>query len=578
MILKEQQTMNNVMKTGHILANRLIVNAFEMNRIEGMINLLTAGTGVGKTYSSMTRLIPLMIKEGTTKFILTTPLVDSAKSTMNDFKKLRKKIERGLETDLVVDEVSVEYTSNIDEFLNSFVNPKQICVLITNHDTILNTPNLEEMKNRNRIKKYRDIYLSHNQLAIIVDEIHYGGSTESATTKFNTGSDESKYRAAMINFLATMVSDSWIIGITATLIHEMLGLYGGVIRALLDHPDIFNVCTSEEDAPTHEELTRILSNYKNTYWVDEDDVVETAVEYFEAMRSSISSKAEILSSHFPELEFDPKIVCMITCSYGSRNGKPTKQDGFNVPIHEAYEKVAKITRSLGQDEDTFIMIETTEDGAILRSISNETREVASDRVEGILNGTDLDYHDVRYLFVVEKFKMSMNVPRLSFYASARERKSAVLSHRDSNGKRICVTVTIRQLLGRTVRPFYGLKLGENTIFGKDAYSPEDIYEVIYTKYNSHPKFGDLLEYIKICNSHSFVLPRKQQFEQAVEEWSKSFSASIELSMFQDENELKKINSNTIEIHTHEDGEECPTCGKPGYLPNLEDVFEKVLFN
>ena len=59
---------------------------------------------------------------------------------------MRKKIERGLETDLVVDEVSVEYTSNIDEFLNSFVNPKQICVLITNHDTILNTPNLEEIK------------------------------------------------------------------------------------------------------------------------------------------------------------------------------------------------------------------------------------------------------------------------------------------------------------------------------------------------------------------------------------------------------------------------------------------------
>ena len=569
------------MKTSDILAYRLIVDAFFNERLGKKINLLKAGTGIGKTYHSMKSLIPGLIEEGTTKFILTTPLLDSAKSTGRAFKRMRKKIEKYLEKKLNLNEVSIEYTSDVDEFLNSFKDPDQIFVLITNHDTILNTPKLESMQNRKRIKKYRDMYLDHNQLAIIVDEIHYGGSTEAATTLFNTGSAENKYRAAMINFLATMVSDSWVIGISATLLNEMEGLYGGVLRGLLDHPDIFHVCTSDSDAPTHEELTRVLSNYDKTHWVDEDDVVETVVLHFEACRKSINAKADFLTPYFPELEFDPNIVCMITCSYGSRNGKPTKQDGFNVPIHEAYEKVAKITRSLGQDESTFIMAETTKDGAYLRSIdtdpNNNKVQVDSDKIESILNRTDIDYHDVRYLFAIEKYKFSMNAARLCFYASARERKRSVLSKKDSSGNFICITVTIRQLFGREVRPFFGLKLGKNTIFGEDAYTPEDIYEVLYSKYNSHPKFNDLMEYVKICNSHTFVLPNKPQFNKAVEEWTTSFSAPIEMSMFQDQNKVK-ITSNTNEVHIHEDGIECPTCGKPGFVPNLEDVFEKVLVN
>ena len=90
-------------------------------------------------------------------------------------------------------------------------------------------------------------------------------------------------------------------------------------------------------------------------------------------------------------------------------------------------------------------------------------------------------------------------------------------------------------------------------------------------------FCPILQYVKICNSHTFVLPNKPQFNKAVEEWTTSFSAPIEMSMFQDQNKVK-ITSNTNEVHIHEDGIECPTCGKPGFVPNLEDVFEKVLVN
>jgi len=562
MVIKDSE------KTGAKLAGRLIVSAFAEKREEGKINLLTAGTGVGKTYSSMTRLIPLMIKEGTSKFILTTPLVDSAKSTYKDFGNLRKSIERNLERDLDVDEVEVRYTRNVDEFLSSFTNPDQIWVLITNHDTILNSPEDPERMNRNKIKKYRDMYLSHNQLAVIVDEIHYGGSTEAATTHFNTGAAANKYRAAMINFLAGMVNDSWVLGITATLIHEMEGYYGGVIRQLLDHPNIFNKCTDELDAPTHPELTQILSNYKNTHWVDVDDVVETTIEHFEGMRASIEAKSEILVPHFSELTFDPKVVCMITCSYGSHKGEKTTSKGYNVPIHEAYVKVAKITKSLGQDPDSFIMAETSMEGAMLRSVSGKEKEVDPDRIEGILNGTDLEYNDVRYLFVVEKFKMSMNVPRIMFYASARERKSTVLSFTDADGNKICVTVTIRQLFGRTVRPFFGLKLGNESIFEKGSYSPEDILYTLSEKYSSHPKYSELLEYVRLCNSHTFVLPNLLQFHKAVEIWSESFAAPLEMSVFQGETKVTKTSSE-VEVPLHECGEQCPTCGKFGYSDPAE---------
>ena len=548
-------------RTGEVLAERLIMNAWNENRIEGKINLLTAGTGVGKTYSSMTRLIPSLIKEGSTKFILTTPLVDSAVSTQKEFLNRRKEIERKLEREMDTD-LEIKVVTDVSSFIDSFSDESEIMVLVTNHDQLLNSPKTKE-SNRELLIRYQN-YLQTNKLVVIVDEIHYGGSTEVSTTKGNTGNNQSNYTAAMVNFLAVLCKRSWVIGISATLINEMQGKYFNVLKDLLDHPEIYNICTPPDSAATHSELTRILSNYNETYWIDGDNVVETTVEHFESFRSVLAAQAADLENHFGELDFDPNPVCMLTCSYGTYKGNPTTPNGFNVPIHHSIPIVSGICKGLGQDPDAYIMAETTMDSARLYNIKGEHVDVDSSRIEKILNGTDLEYNDVRYLFVVEKFKMSMNVPRIVFYASARERKGTVLNEIDSSGNKVTITVTIRQLMGRAIRPWFGVKIGKDSVFGKDSYSPEDIHEYISENFSSNPRYSDLLKYMRMANSHSFCLPNVLQFQNALEEWKSGFSAPLEMSMFQPESGAE-ITTTVTNFSGEEIGEECPTCGRAGYI-------------
>jgi len=552
--------------TGEILADRLIIDAFFENRKAGKINLLTAGTGVGKTHNTMWKLIPRLIEEGTTKFLITTPLKDSAVSSKKVFKRMRKKIERRLDKKLNSD-IVIEFAETVDEFINSFSDENKIMILVANTDSILNSPT-KKKSNRELIVEFSAKYLSLNKLAVIADEIHYGGSTESATTQINNGV-KAVHKAALIKFLISLSKNSWIVGISATLINEQEGNLFGILKHLLNNPDVYHICTREEDAPTHEELTRILSNYHTTKWITEDNVVETAVEIFEAKRTTIVSKSEYLSSEFPELEFNSNVIMMLTCAYGTYRGEPTTAKGYNVPIHESIPKVSRITSNLGQDSKAYYMLETTKSGVKLWNNDGEFVEVESHRVEGILNGTDLEYSGVRYLFVVEKYKMSMNVPSIILYASARERKGTKMSGKylAEDGNTATITVTIRQLFGRTVRPFFGLKLN-NEIFPEGVYSPEQVAKILYSRYSNHSKFKDLMEYVRMCNSHTFVLPDELQFRNAVETWESSYAAGIDKSLFLTDEALPKEFTYTTIV---EDGEQCPTCGKFGYLGDPSEM-------
>ena len=153
--------------TGDILSDRLLINAFFENRIKGKINLLTAGTGVGKTHNTMKKLIPRLIEEGTTKFLVTTPLKDSAISSKIVFKNMRKDIEKYLDKKLNSD-IVIEFAENIDEFINSFKDENKIMILVANTDSILNSPT-KKKSNRELIVEFSAKHLSLNKLAVIAD-------------------------------------------------------------------------------------------------------------------------------------------------------------------------------------------------------------------------------------------------------------------------------------------------------------------------------------------------------------------------------------------------------------------------
>ena len=87
-----------------LVSKRLIIDSSKKWK-KGKINIITAGTGVGKTYNIRKTLIPSDIKEGINKFLFLTVHKDNVDQDYNDIRKdLRGK---------------ADVTKNVDEFLNA---------------------------------------------------------------------------------------------------------------------------------------------------------------------------------------------------------------------------------------------------------------------------------------------------------------------------------------------------------------------------------------------------------------------------------------------------------------------------
>jgi hypothetical protein len=491
-------------------------------------------------------------------------LTDAGAASAQQMIRYQKRIERKLEKELGEEYVQIEVVSNINQFLDSFSDPSRIVVLCTNHDQIL-TGKTFGKKNKELLVQYDLDYLTEGQMFIICDEIHFAGSTESATYFGNTGSGNSEYKAAMINFLASLKDRHFVLGLTATLLHEQEGITFGILQDLLEHPDLFHVCTPDVAAATHEELTHILSNYADTLWIGEKDtdLIEQGVAKFEEICAKVIARANYLTEGFGDkLKFTPRQVALITCNYGTYKGEPTKQAGVKMSVKIAREKVRDFLIASGVDRNKFVLAETTKDGAFLWNLNGEKEPVDPTKLEDILNGKDLMFSDVRYLFTVEKFKMAMNVPCITFHMSARPRKTTVLKNTTNpeTGSEYVVTVTIRQLMGRAIRPFFGIDL---SLLGEGVYNPEQVRDIIFEKFSKHLDFTILLEYLKLCNSHFFVLPDTQQYHDAIRIWKKAFSAPLSKSIFQlDSNKSTFFTNQEVEEIEldEEDLEECELCG------------------
>ena len=78
-----------------------------------------------------------------------------------------------------------------------------------------------------------------------------------------------------------------------------------------------------------------------------------------------------------------------------------------------------------------------------------------------------------------------------------------------------------------------------------------------------------------ANQYDIVVPNTDMYEEAMKIWKKRYANTLEDA---ERALFSETKTKTVEVHECEGGIECPTCGKPGYLPNLEKVFENVLIN
>ena len=91
-------------KTLRLVSERLIVESAKKWE-KGKINIITAGTGVGKTYNIMHTLIPSDIKEGINKYLFLTVFKDNVEQ---DYKEMKKALRS-----------KADVTKDVNEFLNA---------------------------------------------------------------------------------------------------------------------------------------------------------------------------------------------------------------------------------------------------------------------------------------------------------------------------------------------------------------------------------------------------------------------------------------------------------------------------
>ena len=95
------------------VSTRLIIDTYKRH-FAGKINIIAAGTGVGKTYNIANTLIPSDLKAGKDKFVFLTVFKDNVEQDHRDLK-----------TALIP--LGIDAVKNIDEFLDS----ETPCCLVT---------------------------------------------------------------------------------------------------------------------------------------------------------------------------------------------------------------------------------------------------------------------------------------------------------------------------------------------------------------------------------------------------------------------------------------------------------------
>ena len=154
--------------------SKRLINDTYANHVEGFINIIAAGTGVGKTYNIANSLIPSDFKEGKNKFLFLTVFKDNVEQDYRDLDKalylLGIKVVKGKD--------------GLDEFLDSD-DDRPMCLITTlagavnggakNQDDDYDIdPNIKELGTNGKLLTK---YLKDKNYVVYWDEAHFGGSS-----------------------------------------------------------------------------------------------------------------------------------------------------------------------------------------------------------------------------------------------------------------------------------------------------------------------------------------------------------------------------------------------------------------
>jgi len=506
-------------------SSRLIKNAYGRHK-EGMLNIISAGTGVGKTYSIQNILVPIDIKEGKNKFLFLTVYKDNVEQDYKDFKESLRGI--------------ADVTKDVNEFLEADDNYP--IVLVSSCAGAVNGG----INNTNGVKLLEFLKKHKGSFSVYWDEAHFGGSSSEETYGFNTGHTGHNYKASYYSFVESLAPFGKVTGFTATPLFEQKGLLPKLLQTKM-----YNFLTTKEDWATLEELTEITSQYSDIefYNSDKDGFelgIQKSVNKYISYSENQKLSSELINSHHPDLKLNYKTIMMLNS--GADNGSFK-----SLAIHEQIDIVKEYTKNKFPIND-YIFGKATEEGYLIGNLKGEWKQIET--LKQFVSKMENTNDPLRFIFFIEKFKFGLNVPNITHEVHSREREQ----------KHNIVTVSILQIFGRAVRTYFGI---DKSMF-KNKKVPNFVSDAIkwlLDEYSDSPVFDELRKYMLNANSHSFVVPETKTFIQGVKDWTNEnnpYAAPLSMSQFHmiDSNGEKKTavpSGKERELDYKKHKEEYPYC-------------------
>lgn len=485
------------------VSKRLIIESYKKH-FAGKINIIAAGTGVGKTYNIANKLIPSDLKAGKDKFLFLTVFKDNVEQDARDLKK-------------ALFPHQIDVVKNINDFLDSDMP----CCLVTTLAGAVNGGVKEDGKEDTDFGtngKLLTEYLANQNFAVYWDEAHFGGSSSKEAVAWNVGHGVSEtYKASYYKFaegLAKM-SNGKVTGFTATPLFEHLGNLPEGIQS-----DMYHFLTKREDWATISELTEITSQTRfiKSYNPDRNGFcvgLGLALTDFLSFSENLKLLSEQIRGFESDLILTSKPVMLM--NGGAANPDTTT----SLPLDE---QVVETENSLrGKvDPDLEIFGKATENGYKVKSINGKWRTIRShkDFINKMLDPND----PLQFVFHLEKFKFGLNVANVTHEVHSRER--------NQKGE-IKVTVSILQIWGRAVRTWFGI---DKSMFSDNKVPNyvSDAVEWLLDNYSKSQVFEELREYMMLCNSHTFFVPDTETYRVAIPQWNDPempYAAPLDRSQF-----------------------------------------------
>ena len=486
------------------VAQRLIVDAYKNHRA-GKINILPAGTGVGKTYNIAHELIPSDLEAGKNKFLFLTVFKDNV---VQDY--------RDLKTTLLDHKIDV--VNDIHDFLDS----ETPCCFVTTLAGAVNGGEREDGKEDTDFGtngKLLTNYLKDQDFAVYWDEAHFGGSSSYIAVKYNVGHGvQETYRASYYRFaesLAKMLNGK-VSGFTATPLFEHRGELPEGIQS-----DMYHFLTKREDWATISELTEIISQTRDivSYNSETKDGFRVGLDLALTDFVAFSHKLKLLSEQIMGVELDLKLNPKPVMFLNAGAAKPDTTT--SLPLDAQVDEAENCLRGK-VNSDLEIFGKATENGYKVKSLNGKWRTIRSfSEFKGMVENPN---DPLQFIFHLEKWKFGINIANVTHEVHSRERNQKGETK---------VTVSILQIWGRAVRVWYGVDKSMFTGNTIPTYVP-DARDWLLNNYSKSNIFEELREYMMLCNSHTFFYPKTPTYKVAVLQWidpEMPYAAPLDRSLF-----------------------------------------------